>query len=115
MKVLGITCASVSYDDFYLTFKEQSEIANQNKDNKYWQGRGVAGSHDIDLGFFTIKNMKQCGKDECVFIPQYDKSLNNGKGDRADTSKFRKVDGPIDLVIVEGWMLGFKQASSHEQ
>ena len=45
----------------------------------------------------------------------YDKSLNNGKGDRADPSKFRKVEGPIDLVIVEGWMLGFKPANSIEQ
>ena len=59
--------------------------------------------------------MKECGQDQNVFIPQYDKSLNNGKGDRADPSKFRKVEGPIDLVIVEGWMLGFKPANSIEQ
>ena len=59
--------------------------------------------------------MTECGKDNHVFIPQYNKSLNNGKGDRDDPSKFRKVDGPIDLVIVEGWMLGFKPASSLEQ
>ena len=59
--------------------------------------------------------MKECGKDKQVFIPQYNKSLNNGKGDRVDPSKYRKVDGPIDLVIVEGWMLGFKPANSLEQ
>jgi pantothenate kinase-related protein Tda10 len=41
--------------------------------------------------------------------------LNNGKGDREDPSKFRKIEGPIDLVIVEGWMLGFKQGDSDEQ
>ena len=59
--------------------------------------------------------MTECGKDNHVFIPQYNKSLNKGKGDRDDPSNFRKVDGPIDLVIVEGWMLGFKPANSLEQ
>jgi D-glycerate 3-kinase len=46
-------------------------------------------------------------------IPQYDKSLNQGKGDRSDPKYFKKVQGPIDLVIVEGWMLGFKPSTLH--
>ena len=46
-------------------------------------------------------------------IPQYDKSLNQGKGDRSDPKYFKKVQGPIDLVIVEGWMLGYKPSILH--
>jgi pantothenate kinase-related protein Tda10 len=33
--------------------------------------------------------------------------LNEGKGDRVEPDKFKNVDGPIDIVIVEGWMLGY--------
>ena len=48
-------------------------------------------------------------------IPQYDKSLNQGKGDRSDPKFFKKVQGPIDLVIVEGWMLGYKPSTLHSE
>ena len=40
-------------------------------------------------------------------MPRYDKSAHEGKGDRAKEEDWDKVDGPLDLVIVEGWMLGF--------
>jgi len=42
-----------------------------------------------------------------ILVPRYNKSAFNGQGDRADISKFRRQNGPLDLVIVEGWMLGF--------
>jgi D-glycerate 3-kinase len=44
-----------------------------------------------------------------VLIPRYDKSKFNGCGDRAEISEWTKVEEPVDLVIVEGWMLGFTQ------
>jgi pantothenate kinase-related protein Tda10 len=37
--------------------------------------------------------------------------LNQGKGDRMEIKNFKKVQGPIDLVIVEGWMLGYMPSS----
>ena len=46
-------------------------------------------------------------KDTEIDIPRYDKSAYNGKGDRAKQSEWMKMNGPLDLVIVEGWMLGF--------
>ena len=49
-----------------------------------------------------------CDNNQQILIPQYDKSLNNGKGDRANPKYYKKINGPIDLVIVEGWMLGYK-------
>lgn len=42
-----------------------------------------------------------------ILIPRYDKSAYGGKGDRAPKDQWQKVQGPLDLVIVEGWMLGF--------
>jgi D-glycerate 3-kinase len=55
--------------------------------------------------------MKSCNsKSKSTLIPFYDKSLKNGNGDRANPSEFKKVSGPIDLVLLEGWMLGFQSA-----
>ena len=44
-----------------------------------------------------------------IDVPLYDKSANNGKGDRYPKDKWKSIEGKIDLVIVEGWMLGYKQ------
>lgn len=40
-------------------------------------------------------------------VPVYDKGRHGGRGDRAPESEWRDVHAPVDLVFVEGWMLGF--------
>jgi hypothetical protein len=35
-------------------------------------------------------------------------SANAGFGDRADPSKWSEVEGPLKVVLFEGWMLGFE-------
>jgi D-glycerate 3-kinase len=37
----------------------------------------------------------------------YDKSKHIGRGDRLPETEWREVIGPLDIVFVEGWMLGF--------
>lgn len=59
----------------------------------------------MELGAKTIDMMVK-GKD--IEIPRYDKSAYEGKGDRAKKEDWIKMEGPLDLVIVEGWMLGFQ-------
>lgn len=41
-------------------------------------------------------------------VPRYNKAAFNGKGDRADKSTWPEVMGPLDVILFEGWMLGFK-------
>ena len=105
----GMTCACASIDDFYLTFAEQTALAEANPDNPLLKFRGNAGSHDLELGAETVRALKACTtKDAEVLCPRYDKSLNSGKGDRAPRDQWAKVTGPVDVVLVEGWMLGFE-------
>lgn len=60
--------------------------------------------------------MKSCrDQNKSAMIPYFDKSLKHGAGDRASPSEFKKVRGPIDLVIVEGWMLGFKPVDNESE
>lgn len=42
-----------------------------------------------------------------VAVPRYDKSQHGGRGDRAPRDSWPRVQGPIDVILFEGWMLGF--------
>ncbi len=41
-------------------------------------------------------------------LPRYDKSAFAGRGDRAAPSTWPSVTLPVDIVLFEGWMLGFR-------
>ena len=45
-------------------------------------------------------------------VPTYDKSAYGGRGDRGAVEV--NVEAPLDVVFVEGWMLGFRAFSEAE-
>lgn len=94
----------VSIDDFYLTHADQLAVSSSNSGNKLLQGRGLPGTHDMRLleSFMHALHKNQ----DSVSIPSYDKSLFNGEGDRAAGT--HELQLPVDVVIVEGWFLGFR-------
>lgn len=94
----------MSIDDFYLTHEDQKEFSDKFADNKLLQGRGLPGTHDIPLLSKCI-NALISGEDSQVILPQYDKSKFNGEGDRC--AKGKEVTLPLDIVVLEGWFLGF--------
>lgn len=111
MKAIDINVAYMSIDDFYLTREDQVEFG---EDNLYLSGRGVAGTHDLNLGANIIKDLKFMNSDkDSIGVPTYDKSAHSGKGDRS--SERRVVFGPVDLVLVEGWMLGYQPLNEKEE
>ena len=98
----------MSLDDYYLTGAEQELLAKQYAHNPLLQYRGNAGTHDINLIMNTLEKLSM--KDQQVLIPRYDKSLRNGRGDRAPGDKWEMVSNSndVDIVLFEGWMLGFQ-------
>ena len=107
----GLRGAGVSIDDFYLTRDAQLRVAAAHPDNPYLEYRGYPGTHDIELGERTLSALGGLGpgaRDEVVRVPVYDKSRHGGRGDRAPESAWRDVSGPLDVVFLEGWMLGFQ-------
>ena len=77
--------------------------------NPYWQGRGLPGTHDMRLGKEVLTDLIYGSSDgNTVWVPQYDKAAFDGEGDRLAMKDYKKIDDKIDLVIVEGWMLGYK-------
>jgi D-glycerate 3-kinase len=103
----GGRAVTVSIDDFYLTHAKQRGLAGRHPGNPYLEYRGYPGTHDVALGARVIDALVACQEGGDVIVPVYDKSANAGRGDRAPESRWRHVTGPFDLVVVEGWMLGF--------
>jgi D-glycerate 3-kinase len=103
----GRRAVCVSVDDFYLTHVEQRGLAERHPGNPYLLYRGYPGTHDVALGTRVVDALAACRQGDEVRVPVYDKSAQKGRGDRAPESHWRRVYGPFDLVIVEGWMLGF--------
>lgn len=107
LEQLNYHAVSVSIDDFYLTRSDQIKLAQQHAENTLLQQRGYPGTHDVPLGKLTLNNLLQIKKMKTVEIPVYDKSKYQGLGDRLPKSDWQEVHYPLDVVFLEGWMLGF--------
>lgn len=103
--LIGVRAAAASIDDFYLTHAEQQALAARHPGDRTLEHRGYPGTHDVELGTETIAGLKQGLR---TLVPAYDKSANGGRGDRAPASSWRTIEPPLDLVLIEGWMLGFE-------
>jgi pantothenate kinase-related protein Tda10 len=75
------------------------------------QYRGNAATHDVALGTRTLQELTSA--QGAVRVPRYDKSQFGGRGDRAAEEGWPQVEGPLDVVLFEGWMAGFRCPSSH--
>lgn len=45
-------------------------------------------------------------------VPRFDKSLFDGKGDRAELDKWVRINTTTDIFLFEGWCLGFKHQNT---
>jgi D-glycerate 3-kinase len=104
---LGKRVVAISIDDFYLTHAEQRALAERYPGNPCLEVRGYPGTHDVALGSRVLDSVRSGAP---TSIPAYDKSAHGGRGDRAPRAACRHVEGVVDLVIFEGWMLGFTPA-----
>ncbi|GAQ90446.1 D-glycerate 3-kinase [Klebsormidium nitens] len=112
---VGSHCAGISLDDFYLTAVDQSRMAEFYEGNKLLQFRGNAGSHDMEFGRQSIETLlKLTERGSTAKVPRYDKSANQGRGDRADPATWPEVKGPLEVILFEGWMLGFRPVPTQQ-
>jgi D-glycerate 3-kinase len=99
----------LSIDDLYLPHEALVSLAAAYPQNVLWKGRGQPGTHDVDLGVKTLSALK--AGEHKVKLPQFDKSLFAGEGDRLPLDDVRLIlveqPPPLDIVIVEGWCVGF--------
>ncbi|BGP18351.1 hypothetical protein JCM10213_008523 [Rhodosporidiobolus nylandii] len=109
----SLRTATLSLDDLYLPHSGLQAVAAANPSNALLKGRGQAGTHDLPLGLKVLRALK-AGGEEPVRIPVFEKSLNSGEGDRLPEEEWVRAKNPqeVDVVVLEGWMLGFRPCSS---
>jgi D-glycerate 3-kinase len=96
---------TISTDDLYLKHKDQLNLTAEFPDNPLLTGRGLPGTHDVEMAFNLLT--KLTNKEKGFIVPKYDKSAFDGAGDRAPQDQWLKIDEPVDIVILEGWFNGF--------
>lgn len=112
----SLRLASLSLDDIYSNRASLVSLAEQHPHNKLVHGRGQPGTHDLQLGTSCLAALKRANepaeRDTKIRLPIFDKSRFDGQGDRSDEVVI--AEGPLDVVVFEGWMAGFGPLSEEE-
>lgn len=99
---------TVSLDDFYKTHSDLVSQRDQDPTNELYRVRGQPGTHDEQLAAKFFKDLKEYnGKGE-LQIPSFDKSQFGGEGDRAPVADWHSISRKPDVVVFEGWCVGFQ-------
>lgn len=105
----------LSIDDFYHSHDGQARLALRNPSNPLVQHRGQPSTHDLPLALSVLSALRERRK---CSIPAYDKSAFSGKGDRVPLDDWQIVNDTgeeeIEVVIFEGWCVGFRALSDIE-
>lgn len=91
----------MSIDDFYYPYKKMRSVL-ESYNHELYNYRGLAGTHDVNLLYDCLCSLK---KGLSTNIPIFNKSLHDGMG---DVDRYVNINGYVDVVILEGWMIGYK-------
>jgi len=84
----------LSLDDFYIPYNLQNQLYIHTK-SSLWERRGNPGTHDLPL---LVEVLRKISNREKVQIPQFDKSLHQGRGDRIE--EMRVMDCAVLNVVM---------------
>ncbi|MFT4248953.1 MAG: hypothetical protein QM581_13140 [Pseudomonas sp.] len=93
----GLHAATLSIDDVYLTRAERRHLAREV--HPLLATRGPAGTHDLALAHATLDAIA-AGRP--LRLPRFDKLAD----DRLPESRWPRLERPLDLLVIEGWLLG---------
>lgn len=107
----NLSVVVLSIDDFYLT--RQERITLSKTVHPLLKTRGVPGTHDVSLILSTLDQLKNLSEHEFMLLPRFDKATD----DRKSKAKWDEVEGPVDVILFEGWCVGIhaEQDQSLEQ
>lgn len=99
LRALGMTAATASIDDFYLTKKERFALAE--RVHPLLSVRGVPGTHDVAIASKILDDFRLGAP---LQIPTFDKAID----DRVDQDGWQHVHRGTEVLILEGWCVGAK-------
>jgi D-glycerate 3-kinase len=99
---------AISLDDLYKTHDDLITQRDKDPDNKLYRTRGQPGTHDEQLAADFFGRLREYTGEGELRIPSFDKSKFNGEGDRAPEAEWPTITRKPDVVVFEGWCVGFR-------
>ena len=99
-EVYGLRTVVLSIDDVYQTRKARHELAK--RIHPLCAVRGVPGTHDVPMTHDLLDRLTEGVHQSSVAIPRFDKAAD----DRSPPDAWDVVDGPVDVILFEGWCVG---------
>ncbi|MDB5492904.1 MAG: hypothetical protein JWP86_241 [Phenylobacterium sp.] len=93
----GLSAVVLSLDDLYLSKEARARLGAEV--HPRLATRGPPGTHDVALGLQVLTGLARRGR---VTLPRFDKAADN----RRPCADWPDVQGPIDVVLFEGWCVG---------
>jgi len=93
----GLRVVILSLDDLYLPLLARRELAATV--HPLLITRGVPGTHEVPLGLELFDRLARPGP---ILMPRFDKASD----DRLPQSQWTPLEGPIDVILFEGWCVG---------
>ncbi len=109
--LLGINncrVAKLSIDDFYFSKAHRTTLATTI--HPLLKSRGVPGTHDVGLALRVINKLSAATVTEQIVLPGFDKANDDCRNE----SDCAKIQGPIDVIILEGWFIGATPQTDQE-
>lgn len=103
-----LSAVSLSIDDFYLTAAQRQRLGADV--HPLLATRGVPGTHDLSLAETTIRRLCNAANNERCAIPRFNKAID----DRFAQADWDNVNGPVDVVVFEGWCVGVPAQSEQQ-
>lgn len=107
---LGLKSMVVSYDDFNVDEGDLVKLINTNPYNRFVQGFGMAGTHDIAKGSKIMNKIINCKENEIVMVPRSEENAFVGAGKIEPITSTSQVD----VLIIQSWMLGHRSVSEYD-
>ena len=113
----GRRAVVLSIDDIYLPRLERERLAQDI--HPLLRTRGAPGTHDVELGLRLLDQLRGLGSathpssrhsGETVRMPRFIKAID----DRAPESQWTVMQGPVDMILFEGWCVGTPPQSEAE-
>lgn len=96
----GWRCAGLSLDDLYLPHAQRQALAS--RVHPLLVTRGVPGTHDTVAGARLLRALRLLPSGKSLALPRFDKANDDPHPSR----DWPRVEGPLDLIVFEGWCVG---------
>ncbi|KAF2801221.1 P-loop containing nucleoside triphosphate hydrolase protein [Melanomma pulvis-pyrius CBS 109.77] len=110
----NLNTITISLDDVYKTHDDLIAQRDKDPENMLYRTRGQPGTHDEALAGKFFQHLRDYTGEGELRIPSFDKSKFNGEGDRAPEDEWPIITTKPDVVVFEGWCVGFQPLSKPE-